>query len=282
MNTESDTLSPGSRYLFYGVAGLFAILGLIFFAAPAWATTNFLWKVTPFVTMTIGGWYVGNAIVAWDSARTARWSAIYPSLAYLSLFSVLETAVVVLHRDLLRLTFALSWFYLFTLAVAVAVALVSGWALLRRRPELPRAGATVPFWITALVAAFVIFVLGLAGAGIAGPSTATDGSVFPDKITPFTVHAFVAFFLALAVGGSAWLLFVRSAEAIVVFVRDGLALLIPLLLAALVNLGDFDLAARPGGWVYLGSYLAALIAVGLILRYGRAQRVGLTPAQTGA
>ncbi len=279
MNPDSGILSTTARYLLYGVAGLFALLGIIFFAAPAWAATNFLWKVSPFVTMTIGGWYIGNAIFAWDSAHTGRWPAIYPSLITLSAFSVLETTVIVLHRDLLRLSFALSWFYLFTLAAAVVVAIMCVTVWLRQRPTIKRAGTTVPRWITALVGLFGLFVLALAIAGALGPSAAADGTVFPEKISAFTIHAFVAFSLALAVGGFAWLFFSPNAQALITFVRDGLALLILLTLATLANLGQFDFAARPGGLIYLSAYIVALITFALILGYSWMRRMWTTAPQ---
>ncbi len=137
----------------------------------------------------------------------------------------------------------------------------------------------MPRWITALVGLFALFALGLAVASSLGPSVAADGTVFPEKISAFTIHAFVAFSLALAVGGFAWLFFSPDAQALVTFVRDGLALLVLLTLATFANLGQFDFAARPGGLIYLSAYIVALITFALILGYSWMRRMWTTTPQ---
>ena len=62
-------LSPASRWLTRILSALYAALGLILFLAPDWSAANFSWKVSPFVAMTMGGWCLGNAYFAWESAR---------------------------------------------------------------------------------------------------------------------------------------------------------------------------------------------------------------------
>ncbi|MEA3156305.1 MAG: hypothetical protein QOK44_3894, partial [Betaproteobacteria bacterium] len=54
-------LSPALRRLTYITALLYAVLGAVLFAAPVQTSTQFAWKVSPFVTMTIGAWCLGNA-----------------------------------------------------------------------------------------------------------------------------------------------------------------------------------------------------------------------------
>ena len=43
--------------------------GAVLFAAPEWASANFAWKISPFVAMTLGGWCLGNASLAFIVAR---------------------------------------------------------------------------------------------------------------------------------------------------------------------------------------------------------------------
>ena len=66
-------LSRASRWLTYLNAVLYAALGGILFVFPGKMAPVFAWKVSVFVTMTIGGWCLGNAWLAWISAR--RWVA---------------------------------------------------------------------------------------------------------------------------------------------------------------------------------------------------------------
>jgi hypothetical protein len=96
-NPNSEMLSPLSRQLTYLVAGLYTLLGLPLFLAPEWAAQNFLWKVTPFLAMTIGAWYLGTAFVAWQSARNWRWSLIYMGIIFVWTFSLLETLLLVMY-----------------------------------------------------------------------------------------------------------------------------------------------------------------------------------------
>jgi hypothetical protein len=48
------------------------------FAAPSWAARNFPWDISPFVSMTIGAWYVGTGIFALECVRIRRFGTIFP------------------------------------------------------------------------------------------------------------------------------------------------------------------------------------------------------------
>src|SRR5262249_42451361 len=116
--TKRTSLSNLSRQLIRVVAVLFTVLGLVLFFAPDWASANFAWKVSPFVAMTMGGWYIGNGFMAWETARVWRFSSVYPCLVTLGLFSLLEAGVLVVHGNLVRLNTLLGWSYVTILAVA--------------------------------------------------------------------------------------------------------------------------------------------------------------------
>ncbi|HXD09971.1 MAG TPA: hypothetical protein VN653_07915, partial [Anaerolineales bacterium] len=87
-------LSKTSRSLTYLNAMLNAVLGALLFLLPEKLAPVFAWKVTSFMTMTIGGWCLGNAWLAWFVARRWQWSLVYPALYYLWLFGILELGVL--------------------------------------------------------------------------------------------------------------------------------------------------------------------------------------------
>ncbi|MDP1546719.1 MAG: hypothetical protein Q8L87_11910, partial [Anaerolineales bacterium] len=66
-------LSNGSRILTYACAALYAVTGLLLFIFPETLAPVFAWKVTAFMTMTIGGWCLGNAWLAFITARRWDW-----------------------------------------------------------------------------------------------------------------------------------------------------------------------------------------------------------------
>jgi hypothetical protein len=100
----------------------------------------------------------------------------------------------------------------------------------------------------------------LAGQG----GLSTTGQIFPEPLTLFTVRAFAAFYLALAVGLVALLLRPRAASGFMLGIA-GVALIVPILAAAFLNLGAFDFAARPLGILYLAAYLVVLFPAAAFL-----------------
>jgi hypothetical protein len=88
-------LSNTSQWLTYLTGLLYAILGFLLFFLPEHFAPVFAWKVTPFMMMTIGGWCIGNAWLAWITAQRWQWSLVYSALTYLWLFgtSDFETGV---------------------------------------------------------------------------------------------------------------------------------------------------------------------------------------------
>jgi hypothetical protein len=47
------------------------VLGSLLFFFPTATSAGFAWKVSPFVTMTMGGWCLGNAWLAFIAGK--RW-----------------------------------------------------------------------------------------------------------------------------------------------------------------------------------------------------------------
>ena len=108
-----------SRSLTYLTTGLYALTGAVLFTLPQAMSAQFAWKVSPFVTMTIGAWCLGNAWLAWVTARRWQWSLVYSTLLYLGLFGLLETIVLILFRDKLLLAHPIAWIYLAALVMNV-------------------------------------------------------------------------------------------------------------------------------------------------------------------
>lgn len=260
-------LSTMSRALTGTLAVLYAVLGLVLFFAPVWSAPNFAWSVSPFVAMTMGGWCLGTAVYAWVSARVWRWSLIHPCLIYLWAFGVLEAAVVIVHRNALRLDVPMAWPYLLAVGTTVVATVVGILDWTRRRPAVTPEGLPVPWWVRGMMISFVVIVA-ILGLLLLPRTTPSQGGIFPDRLTVFTLRAFGAFYAALAIGAIPTL-FARRFASILVFAWTGMALIVPILTAALVNLDKFDFVARPDGLIYVGTYVVVLFGALLFKGYER-------------
>lgn len=239
------------------------MVGATFFLLPEYSADNFPWSVTPFEAMTIGGWAIGTGLIALEAGW--RWRPQeYPGLLYLWTFSLLQLLVVVVFLGALKTAHWLTWPYLLALGLGTASAVCGLPGLLATRPWAPPGvGSGIPRWVRGF-AFFVVIVLAFLGLILVVHEGPIDGkSVFPDALTPFTVRAFAAFFLSLLVGVAS-LFLTRDPDTWVSLARMGLYLIVPITLAALVNIGLFDFAAHPGGLVYIGLYLV----VGVGAAYG--------------
>lgn len=271
MASTGNRLSPASRLLTRLAAVMFGLLGVVLFVAPNWSADRFPWSVSPMVAMTAGGWSLGTAIFAWFAARDWRWPVVQGCLMYVWAFGLLQLGVVLMHRGGLQLDALLAWPYLLSLVVAV-VALVLGLVdLFRLRPELGPQGPPVPRWIRVLVVAFVLFVAFLAVVAVIAPDAALAGTVFPDRLTLFTLRAFGAFYLALGVG-AAPLVRARGLAPIVTLMWGGIGLIVPILAATFVFIERFRFGRRPLGALYIGAYVVALVGGIAIIVYDRSAR----------
>ncbi|HET7143755.1 MAG TPA: hypothetical protein VFI68_07035 [Anaerolineales bacterium] len=267
-------ISPLSRTLIRILAVLYTVLGAILFAAPTWSAANFSWKISPFVAMTMGGWCLGNAFTAWETARIGRWSLAYANVVYLCLFGLLEAAVLVLFRGKLILNVPMAWPYLLalTLNVIVAVLLTIEW--LRTKPEISAEGSEVPAWTRWMMGAFVLFVgfLAIYGWFSGAEDHGTDASVFPEALSLFTLRAFASFYAALAFAVVP-LIWAKGSSAVLTLGRAGMSFIIIITIAALVNLDKFNFAEHPGQFAYLVAYIGAFIVLsGVWLYEKRRQR----------
>lgn len=260
-------LSNVSRLLTYTCAGLYGVMGLFLFFMPEQLAPIFAWKVTAFMTMTIGGWCLGNAWLAYVSARRWEWGLVYSSLIYLWMFGIGELTVLLSFREKLALAHPIALLYVVTLAVNGMTALVGVVDYLRLRPSSTHQGPEKNRGQMIATWAFVIFVgfLGFYGLTAGSGAPGTNGGIFPEVMTPLTLRSFGTFYLviALAVVPHLW---DKSLRTILHHSIASYGLILFITLAAFAYIGLFDFAARPGGLLYFGAYLIVGIPLIFVFR----------------
>ena len=258
-------LSRGARLVHRFTAAAYLGFGAVLFLAPAWSAERFPWTVSPFVAMTIGGWCLGVTCFSWIGGRRGPIGAVLPVLTFVWVFGLSEIAVLLVGRPVVRTDALLAIPYVFSLVLTLASGGVGLLELVHRAAggedihgdrQLGLHGGVR----TALLGlAVVLGALAVAAAlsDVVGP--ATSGKVFPEAVTLFTVRAFAALNLSMAIGALV-AAFRGSRSASAWLALAGLFLIGPTLLAALANLDAFDFANRPLGALYLGGYGALLVA----------------------
>jgi membrane-anchored glycerophosphoryl diester phosphodiesterase (GDPDase) len=155
---------------------------------------------------------------------------------------------------------------LLTLVVNVITALVGNLELIRNPLQ---ASGEPPFSRGQYVAvvAFVIFVGFLAFYGIISKAGAigTNGGIFPEIMSPFTLRSFGVFYftVALAVVPYLWN---HNLKAILHHSFASYGLIVFITIAAFVYLPLFDFASKPGGLLYFGAYLGVGIPIFFVFR----------------
>ena len=259
-------LAPKTRAAIRIGAVLYIVLGLVLFAAPEWSASVFPWSVTPLVAMTIGGWTLGNGIAAWFGSAPGPATRVMPVLVYLTAFAAAQLLVVIAFRAALKLDVILAVPYLLTLGFTLIAGAFGILELRSTTAIVLDEVAPLSRNVRLALAGLAVFVGALAVGGfIAGPGgLSTTGKIFPESLTLFTVRAFAAFYLALAVSLVALLLRPSVASAFMLGIA-GVALIVPILAAALLNVTAFDFAGRPLGLLYLGAYAVVLVPAALFL-----------------
>jgi hypothetical protein len=262
-------LTNTSRGLSYLVAALYAVLGFILFFLPEQIAPLFAWKVTGFMTMTIGGWCLGNAWLSFFAARRWRWMLIYPGLIYLWTFGILETLIVIQFRDKLQLGHPIAWLYLAALTVNVLAALIGIVDWLRLRPSLSSTTSMtgiIRFWIIGFVLS--VGFLGIYGLTAHIGDLATHGEIFPEVMSLFTLRAFGGLYFSLVVGMIP-LMFEKDMTPFLNYGFLAVALIVIITIAAIVYLRLFNFQQHPFGAAYFGAYLlAGVTSIYYLRKYG--------------
>jgi hypothetical protein len=267
--TPLSALSVTSRRLTRVVAAGFLVTGLPLFLVPGRASEEFAWKVTDFQAMTMGGWCLGNAFMAWLAARDWRWGSVMSLLIYLWAFSLFEFAVLVRFGDLIRFEGIWAWPYLVTLGVAVVAALSGLVELVRLRPAAEgEHEAPSPLGLRALGVVFVALVGYLGIGGVVDPEWGKNLNLFPEVLSSFTAKAFAVFYGAIAVGAVP-LLFARTLAPTLAYTRGGMGLILPITVAALVYFERFDFSEHGSQVIYIGAYVGVFIAAIGLLAWAR-------------
>jgi hypothetical protein len=253
---EDMMLSNTSRWLTYLTATLYAVLGILLFFLPEQFAPVFAWKVTPFMTMTIGGWCLGNAWLAWIAARRWEWRRIYSALLFLWLFGIFESYVLFSFRDKIQLAHPIAWLYLMTLGVNLLTAVLGIVEWFRLRPARQSFGEPVVGWQRLAVIVFVLAVgyLGLYGVFAQIGWASTQGEIFPEVMSLFTLRSFAFFYLSLALAVVP-LVWEPNMSTLLSHAFAAYGFIVAITLAAFVYIRLFDFAAQPGGLLYFGAYL---------------------------
>lgn len=261
------------RSLFALAAIAYLAAGIPLFFTPSWASDHFAWQVSPFVAMTAGAWCLGTAVWAgWAIFDHRGWAPIRPCVVYVLAFGTTELGVALYESDLLRTDVVLAWPYLAALGLSVVggvLAVVDGGRHLG--PDRRPGGVPVPRIMQQLDVVFVAFVWFLAAVAFWAPERATNGAIFPESLSLFSLRAFGVFYLSLGMGLGI-LVRDRRADAYLVSMWCGLALVVPILVATVVYADSFALSDHPGQLAYPIAYVVALIGAILILAWGRRAR----------
>lgn len=260
-------LSNLSRWLTYFLALLYTVLGACLFFLPETLAPVFAWKVTPFMTMTIGGWALGNAWLAWITARRWQWNLVFSALLYLWLFGLGELLVLFNFRSKLVLGHPIAWLYFITLIVNALAAVIGLVDWLRIRPSATSSGPTFTTFQNISLNAFILFVgfLGIYGSTSQIGAPGTNGGIFPEVMSLFTLRSFGMFYLTLALAVVPFL-WNKNLNAILHHSIASYGLIFFITIAAFVYLRLFDFAAKPGGALYFVAYLAVGIPLLLVFR----------------
>ena len=251
------SLSPASRWLTRVVAAAYLLLGLVMFAFPVWSAHHFPWKVSSFVAITLGSYLLGNAWIAAVAQHTWTFASVYSLLLYLWLFGVLETAVVLIHRDKLITGAVLTVPYLIMLGLTVIAAMAGLADWIRRRPPLRSGGIAMPGLVRGLLVAFVIVVGFIAAVVLYGPASAHDARYFPQPLTSFTLGALGVFYLSLSLSVLA-MVTQPGMDTVATYLRGTVVLVAVIVVATLLYIGIFHFGGHPRRIVYLGTYLVVL------------------------
>jgi hypothetical protein len=228
----------------------------------------FAWKVTAFMTMTIGGWCLGNAWLAHITARRWEWRLVYTSLVYLWLFGIGELIVLFVFRDKLKLEHPIAWFYFITLIVNAFAAFIGIFDYLRVRASNKLGGRSITKVQSLPAVAFVLFVgfLGLYGLTAQIGAPGTNAGIFPEVMSLFTLRSFGVFYFSLALGVVPYF-WDRNLNAILHHSFAAFGLIVFITAAAFVYIHLFDFSNRPGGLLYFIAYLA--VGIPLFFIFGK-------------
>jgi hypothetical protein len=170
-------------------------------------------------------------------------------------------------RDKLVLAHPIAWLYMVTLGINTITAIVGMIDWLHIRPALASSYPAFSSGQYFATLAFVLFVgfLGLYGLTAQVGAPGTNGGIFPEVMSPFTLRSFGMFYFTLALAVIPYLSY-RNVNAILHHSIASYGLIVFITIAAFVYLQLFDFGARPGGSLYFLAYLAVGIPLIFVFR----------------
>jgi hypothetical protein len=250
-------LSGLSRLLTYLNAALYGVLGLFLYFFSETLAPLFAWNVTPFMAMTIGGWCLANAWLACITARRWEWKLIYSTLIYLWLFGIGQCIVLFAFRDKLNLEHPIAWLYVAAILANGVTALtgIGEWLRARPQPVLDGALLNPMHRFYAAMFAGLVGMLGIYALSVQIGAPGTNGGVFPEMMSLFTLRSFGVFYLSISLAALPFVLWERSLNTVLHHAFASYALILFVSIAAFVNIRLFDFVNKPGGLIYFGAYL---------------------------
>lgn len=250
-------LSNLSRSFTYLNVLLYGILGLSLFFLSELLAPVFAWDVTAFMAMTIGGWCLANAWLAFIAARRWKWGSVYTSLIYLWLFGIGQMIVVFGFRDKLKLEHPIAWLYLVALTVNLLTALsgIIDWLRIRPQKESDTEVMQRSHRLYAALFSVLVGLLGIYASTTQIGALGTNGGIFPEVMSLFTLRSFGVFYLSISLAALPFVFWEKNLNTVLNHAFASFALILFVSIAAFVNINLFDFAARPGGLVYFGAYL---------------------------
>lgn len=261
-------VSPIIGSLSFALFVLYSILGIILFFNPTFGASQFAWKISPFVAMTIGGWAIGAAYFAFTSFKSGQWNRIYPNLIFLWIFGAAETIILLLFKNKIILNTPLSLIYTGTLLLNCVFSAIGVSVILKNGIPENSGGKARPKWLQRGIIFAIITVsfiaIGALTTSEGGP--VTTGKFLPEKLSLFTTRAFGVFYLSLVLTGLT-LIPNKSVIPVLSFAKGGLSLTVPITAASLIYFAGFDLRKFPGAFLYIFIYILVIIAVLFLFSY---------------
>jgi hypothetical protein len=184
------------------------------------------------------------------------------------MFGFGELLVIFFFRSKLVLGHPIAWLYFITLIVNAVTALVGVFDWLRLRPSAKASGPLFTTFQNIALVAFILFVgfLGFYGSTAQVGAPGTNGGIFPEVMSPFTLRSFGVFYLSIALAVAPYL-WNKNFNAILHHSLASYGLIFFITTAAFVYLHLFDFAAKPGGLLYFGAYL--VVGIPLLFAFRR-------------
>ena len=170
-------------------------------------------------------------------------------------------------REKLNLEHPIAWLYLAALLVNDLTAIFGIFDWLRIRPALERFGPGMNGLAFSIVVVFILFVGFLSIYGIIAKTGAfgTNGGIFPEVMSSFTLRSFAVFYLSLTLAMIPHI-WDKNLNSLLHHSLASYGLVVIITLAAFAYLSLFNFAQHPGGLIYFGAYLAVGIPLPLVVR----------------